>query len=101
MVNKANNLEEAITGDHETWKRVALIAGWDRWSLNVQDEELEAAKIEAKRKRKEQKRIEKEQKKKEEESKLPPRVRCTAIKSNGERCKNNTRNKNEKCYAHQ
>ena len=44
---------------------------------------------------------EKEQKKKEEEAKLPPRVRCTAIKSNGERCKNNTRNKNEKCYAHQ
>ena len=101
MVNKANNLEEAITGDHETWKRVALIAGWDRWSLNVQDEELEAAKLEAKRKRKEQKQKEKEQKKKEEEAKLPPRVRCTAIKSNGERCKNNTRNKNEKCYAHQ
>ena len=101
MVNKANNLEEAITGDHETWKRVALIGGWDRWSLNVQDEELEAAKLEAKRKRKEQKQKEKEQKKKEEEAKLPPRVRCTAIKSNGERCKNNTRNKNEKCYAHQ
>jgi len=27
--------------------------------------------------------------------------RCTAIKSNGNRCKNRTENKNKKCYAHQ
>ena len=27
--------------------------------------------------------------------------RCTASKTNGERCKNKTENKNKKCYAHQ
>ena len=27
--------------------------------------------------------------------------RCTATKSNGQRCNNRTENKNKKCYAHQ
>ena len=27
--------------------------------------------------------------------------RCTATKSNGDRCKNRTENKSKKCYAHQ
>ena len=27
--------------------------------------------------------------------------RCIATKSNGQRCKNKTENKNKKCYAHQ
>ena len=27
--------------------------------------------------------------------------RCTATKSNGQRCKNKTENENKKCYAHQ
>ena len=31
----------------------------------------------------------------------PPRVRCTAIKKSGGRCKNTTKNKNKRCYAHQ
>ena len=27
--------------------------------------------------------------------------RCTATKTNGQRCKNKTENKNKRCYAHQ
>ena len=27
--------------------------------------------------------------------------RCTATKTNGQRCNNKTENKNKKCYAHQ
>ena len=103
MVNKANNLEEAITGDHETWKRVALIGGWDKWSLNVKDEELEAAKVEAKRKRKEEKKKIKEQEKikkqKEEEERKKKegikKVQCSGIRSNGQRCSIMIETKNE------
>jgi len=110
MVNKANNLEEAITGDHETWKRVALIGGWDKWSLNVKDKELEAAKVEAKRKRKEEKKKIKEQEKikkqKEEEERKKKegikKVQCSGVRSNGERCSIivETRAKTAKCMYH-
>jgi hypothetical protein len=103
MVNKANNLEEAITGDHETWKRVALIGGWDKWSLNVKDEELEAAKVEAKRKRKEEKKkIKEEEKRKEKEAEEArkkkegiKKVQCSGIRSNGQRCSIMVETKNE------
>ena len=38
LVNKANNLEEAITGNHETWQRVALGLGWSKYSLEIEGE---------------------------------------------------------------
>ena len=101
VVNKANNLEEAITGNHELWQRVALTLGWNRWQIGVEDEELEAAKAEAKQIRKEErerkKKIEKEAKKKIEEEKKKEEgiktVRCSGIRSNGERCGNTTETK--------
>ena len=71
LLNKANNLEEAITSDHETWKRVAMVLGWSRWELGLQDEEVEAArekvKEEKKVEREEKKKIKKEEEKKKKE----------------------------------
>jgi len=102
LLNKANNLEEAITGNHETWKRVAMTLGWSRWELGLKDEEVEAAREEVKeekkverevkqKEKKEEKRKEKEeQKKKEEEEKKKKGIktlRCSGIRSNGTRCK--------------
>ena len=84
---KANNVEEAVTGQHSLLQRVALFSGWSLWDIGVKDEELEAAKKAAKEKIRRQKQ--------------KGRVRCTAIKSSGGRCKNTTRNKNKRCYAHQ
>ena len=101
IVKKANNVEEAITGQHALWQRVALFMGWSRWDIGVKDEELEEAKKDAKKTRDEIRKKEKERKKKEEEAKKPPRVRCTAIKKSGGRCKNQTRNTSKRCYAHQ
>tara|TARA_Y100001937_G_scaffold87149_1_gene117921 strand:- start:6701 stop:17269 length:10569 start_codon:yes stop_codon:yes gene_type:complete len=102
LLNKANNLEEAITGNHELWKRIAMFAGWSMWNIGVEDEEVVAAKeslaekkeIE-KEKEKEEKKIEKEkekeEKKKAEEEEKKRKgiktVRCSGIRSNGERCK--------------
>jgi hypothetical protein len=90
IVKKANNVEEAVTGNHAMWQRVALFMGWSRWDIGVKDEELEAAKKAVKDKRK-------SKKKKEDKN----RVRCTATKKSGGRCKNTTKNSNKRCYAHQ
>ena len=108
--NKANNLEEAITGNHDTWKKVLMGLGWSGWELNVKDEELEAAKTTAKEKRAEQKRVEKEKKKKEkleEERKEKRRkgiktVRCSGTNSSGKRCSltTETNKKSWKCFHH-
>ena len=93
LLNKANNVEEALTGNHDTWQRAALLSGWSKWSIGVKDEELEAAKAEVKQDKEEQKKIEKEKKneekkkeKEEEQKKLGKPVRCSGIKSDGSRC---------------
>ena len=109
-LNKANNLEEAITGSHQLWERAALTTGWNRWDFGILDEELEEAKSKAKEKRKEDKKIEKDKKKKEDKDKEKEdkekqgykTVRCSGTKSNGERCSImlETKSKSAKCYYH-
>ena len=115
--NKANNLEEAITGNHETWKRIMLALGWSQWELGIKDEEVEEAKkrIEQKKEiekekekeeKKEEKKKEKEEEKKKEEEEKKRKgiktVRCSGKKSNGERCKltTETAEKTWKCAHH-
>ena len=117
LVHKANNVEEALTSNHEIWQRVALLAGWSQWSVGVKDEELEAAKQEVKDEKEQKKKIEKQKKEeekkkqKEEEKKQVEKekkekgikkVRCSAIRSNGQRCNMmvETKNKTAKCMYH-
>lgn len=110
LVNKANNIEEALTGNHEMWQRTALIMGWDKWSVGVKDEELEAAKAEVKQdrkdKKKEEARLEKIKKEKEEQERKEKEgiktVQCSGTKSNGKRCSImiETKNKSAKCVYH-
>ena len=85
IVNKSNNLEEAITGNHEMWQRAAMTMGWNRWNVDAKDEELEEARDVAKEKRIEKTKEEKEKKEKEN-LKTGKVVRCSGVKSNGQRC---------------
>ena len=96
VINKANNLEEALTGDHLMWQRVAMVLGWNRWDVGVKDEELEAAKAEAKKERKQKKT------KGEKKEKGVKTVRCSGTRSGGGRCKltTETKNKKWKCFHH-
>jgi flagellar biosynthesis GTPase FlhF len=104
VVNKANNVEEALNSNHDIWQRVAMASGWSRWSVGVEDEELKAAKETVKEKRAEEKKKErkkkKEEKKKEEQKKAPKRYKCRKRKADGNRCKNTTTHKSQYCYAH-
>ena len=116
-VRKAQNLDEAINGNHEMWKRVALFLGWDKWGLSIKNEELEEAKAEVKEERAEKKKKENEAKKeekkrlkeeenekekKEKEAQGIKEVRCSGIKSNGKRCsiKIETKEKKVLCGYH-
>ena len=121
ILTKANNLEEAITGNHDVWQRIALTAGWSRWSLGIEDEELEKAKKDAKDERKKARDIkkdvdktikktikedqEKREKKAEEERKKKEgikTVRCSGKNSSGKRCglTTETNKKSWKCFHH-
>ena len=101
LLNKANNLEEAITGNHETWKRVAMTLGWSRWELGLKDEEVEAAREEVKEEKKVEKEIKREEKK-EQKKKGIKTVRCSGTRTNGQRCKLTTETsaKSWKCVHH-
>ena len=109
-LNKTNNLEEAITGNHQLWERAALFTGWNRWDFGILDEELEEAKAKAKAERTEEKKKikdqKKEDKKKKEEADKKKQgyktVRCSGVRSNGERCSImvETKGKSGKCYYH-
>ena len=117
LLNKANNLEEAITGQHELWQRAALVAGWNKWDIGIKDEEVEEAKEEVKvekeekkKEEKKQKKIEKEKIKEEEKKKEEKRkkdegiktLRCSGIRSNGQRCnmRGETKKKKFLCVYH-
>ncbi len=121
ILHKANNLEEAITGNHKLWQRIAIASGWSMWSVGVRDEELEEAKLKARELRKiEQKKIsdikkdikkkenaiekEKEKKEKEEENKKKgiKTIRCSGKNSSGKRCglTTETSAKTWKCSHH-
>ena len=97
LVNKANNVEEALTGNHELWQRAALLMGWNRWNIGVEDKELEEAKDKAKETRKEKK-----EEKKKEDIKTGKVIRCSGIKSSGGRCSltTTTGKKGWKCVHH-
>ena len=110
LLNKSSNLEEAITGNHEWWQRVAMSAGWSRWNVGVKDEEVEAARDKIKEDKQEKKKIEKEKEKeekkiaeeKEKKEKGIKTVRCSGTRSNGEKCGNTTEtaDKTYLCYHH-
>ena len=100
VVNKANNVEEALNSNNDIWQRVALVSGWSRWSVGVEDEELKAAKESVKEKREKKKKQEREKKKKEKKKKQPKKFRCRKTKSDYTRCKNMTSHSSQYCYAH-
>jgi len=116
-INKMNNVEEALTGNLDVWQRVALASGWSKWSIGIKDEELEQAKADAKEarrikrdkekaiKKEEEKKLKAEEKKKVEEKKKEEgikKVRCSATKSNGQRCSMivETKAKSARCMYH-
>tara|TARA_R100000655_G_scaffold47505_4_gene84666 strand:+ start:276 stop:10739 length:10464 start_codon:yes stop_codon:yes gene_type:complete len=57
--NKLLNLDNAMDAQHETWKRLALIMGWNTWDLGIQDPDLQALGEDIKERKKQEKEMEK------------------------------------------
>ena len=117
LISKMDNIDEALRGDHEMWKRAAMILGWNKWSLGVQDADVVDAKAEVKedraeasKQKQEEKKLQKEKEKLEKEKLEQERkkaegiktVRCSASKSNGQRCSMTIETKADsaKCVYH-
>ena len=117
VVNKAKNIELALSATTEPWQKVALILGWNKWDIGLEDVELEEArqsvkedKADAAKERREERKEERkaereEQNKKEEEEKREQgikQVQCSHVKNDGKRCKVmvETRNETALCQYH-
>ena len=111
LVNKTNNVKQAMNQNNEAWQRISLMLGYNTWDLGIKNEAVQESSdrikvvkdAERKKKKAEKKRLEKIQKEKERKAQEAREVQCSAKirKGKGPRCKNRTENKSGKCYAHQ
>ena len=96
-MSKIRNIRQALNSDNETWQRVALVLGWSTWNFGIQNQDVVGAKQEIKEIKKkakeEKKKLQKEEQKKNQQ-------RCSAIKSNGKRCKIMVNKPKTRCHYH-
>jgi len=53
VVSKARNVKDALDVETETWQKIALLAGWNRWTVNFEpDDSYYSTKSKGKRKSK-------------------------------------------------
>lgn len=96
VVKKLDNLVDAADQNNAAWQRLGLLMGWSQWDMGIEGKRRQTvseAKEEVKQKKKAKKEKDKQDRKAKEK-------RCSAIKSDGKRCKNMTSNKSGRCYAH-
>ena len=110
LYNKTMNVKEALNSDHETWKRVAMLLGWSRWSFGIKNSDVMSAKGEVKEikaeeaeQRREEKKIQKEaetkaeneavieehtqdQQEKRDQGVDEKDITCAAVNKSGNRC---------------
>ena len=90
LSNKLLNIDNALDSSNETYKRIALLLGWNTWDLGIRDKDIEGIKKKVKKQNKEEKKQKEKEnnKQKIEENKKKDDGRCAAISGSGERCKN-------------
>ena len=113
VYRKIGNIKAALDDQNEAWQRILVGLGWSKWDVGIGQREKAEEKVEKdaqKKIEKEQKKVEekkaKEEEKKAEEQKKKDegfkQVRCSGIKSNGQRCSITieTKAKTAKCTYH-
>ena len=98
LVTKINNLKGAFDVENETWQRIAMAMGYNRWDLGMgKPEDIIEAKETVKERKKKDKQVQVDiedqvevkdnielQKKEREEGK--DKIKCAAISRSGNRC---------------
>ena len=96
-MSKIRNIRQALNSDNETWQRVALVLGWSTWNFGIQNQDVIGARKEIKEIKKKAKE---EKKKLQQEEQKKNQQRCSAIKSNGKRCKIMVNKPKTRCHYH-
>ena len=60
LSNKMLNLDNALDTRNESWKRIALIMGWNTWDLGIKDPDLQALGEDIKERKKQEKKMQNE-----------------------------------------
>ena len=55
IVDKTNNIQSSFSSDYELWQRMAFFLGYNKWDIDLRDEEIEKIKKELKEKKKKKK----------------------------------------------
>jgi len=120
MQSKFLNVREALNQQHEAWQRIAFLLGYNRWSLGIENEEIEEVKKEIKAQRtyerKKKQKIKKVEKQAEEQAKVNKQVanekklqekgllvdpKCRFISTKGNRCEVSVSNAGDLCTIHE
>jgi hypothetical protein len=107
LSNKMLNIDNALDSSNETYKRIALLLGWNTWDLGIKDKDIEGVKQKVKQQNKEEKKKEEKEKTEEknkkeiEKNKKKDDGRCAAISRSGERCKNDALPGKPFCSIHE
>ena len=112
-IRKIDNLREAMNQENTNMQRLFLSLGWSSWDLNVGERVIRnpgkqneyVVFLDKKRKaiqdaKDEIKKEEKEERARKREEKKKNQQRCTAIKSDGERCKMMVDKPKKRCHYH-
>mgnify|MGYP006403175715 FL=1 len=104
LYNKVQNISESLNAEHDTWKRVAMLLGWSKWSFGIKNQDVVDAKGEAKIIKAEDKKNEardsftEDQKKEKDEGKKD--IKCAASTRSGNRCGNKVLSGGNYCTIH-
>lgn len=105
MYNKFQNISEALNSDHDTWKRVAMLLGWSKWSFGIKNQDVIDAKGEAKTikaaEKKEGNRNTFIDDQKKEISEGKKGITCAASTRSGGRCSNKVVGGGSHCTVHE
>ena len=123
LVQKVDNIQGMLDNNNETWQRVALLMGYPKWQLGIEDTEVEEAKQRGRDKIKAikdaEREIEKQQKEivkadeelaevednmldqDEEREQGAEEVQCAAVSRSGKRCSNMALPGENFCTIHQ
>ena len=121
--SKYQNISESLNAEHEMWKRVAMLLGWNKWSFGIKNQDVVTAKSEVKEikavkaeEKKEMKKVANEVERlaenevieegllleqSEERESGQEDIKCAAVSRSGKRCGKKVKGGGNYCTIHE
>ena len=107
LYKKVQNLRAAQDSENAWWQRVAVVLGWNKWDVGIEDKEVEEVKKKIKKDKSKKKKTNEEQvqekeneQKQKKERKEGKETTCIAVTSKGGRCGNVPLDNGKYCTIH-